>query len=138
MSSHGNRNDSRRKPPVEDVISDGSDGDEMEDDVIAGALYTRDGMPLSETLVYIATAMSNLSNNLHSIAEKSLRLQKFIAKQVQVIAECLAADREGPDVDEDDEANSTAAQMNAAPDAPQQQDAKDKTSTSASPTSPSS
>lgn len=120
MSSHKERGSQReghqsKHPPkqVEDVISDSEEDYETEDP-LASALFTRDGLPLAEALVYIATAISNLSSNLQSYSEKSLRLQKYVAKQLQAISESIAPineEGEGEEERPDDEAASTAAQV---------------------------
>lgn len=94
-------------------MSDSEEGFEGGEDPLIGALYTRDGLSVAEAIVYIATSISNLSNNMQSYTEKSLRLQKYVAKQLQAISECLAQDEAGAPNDEqpDEEANSTAAQV---------------------------
>lgn len=103
----------RHEPPVEDdVLTEGSEGD-MEDDMLTGALYTRDGMPLCEALVYIATSIANLSNSIQTTSEKSLRLQKYIARQLQTISAALTMDQASDEEEEATTANSTAAQIDA-------------------------
>lgn len=97
-------------------MSDSEEGFEGGEDPLIGALFTRDGLSVAEAIVYIATAISNLSNNMHSYSEKSLRLQKYVAKQLQAISESLAQEEEGaPEEQPDEEANSTAAQVQEPP-----------------------
>lgn len=119
-SSHesSSRQQKQRAPVEDDVLTEGSEED-MEDDMLTGALYTRDGMPLCEALVYIATSIANLSNNIQTTADKNLRLTKFIAKQLQIISGALVSEQEDEEEHHDDEANSnansTAAQIDGAP-----------------------
>lgn len=87
----------------------------MGDDLLTGALYTCDGTPLCKAIVYIATSIATLSNNIQATAEKILRLQKFMAKQLQIVSSALTSDPTSEDEQhqDDEEANSTAAQMDA-------------------------
>jgi hypothetical protein len=105
----------RHEPPVEDdILTEGSEG-EMEEDMLTGALYTRDGMPLCEALVYIATSIANLSNSIQTTSEKSLRLQKYIARQLQTISTSLTMDQASDEEDNNEATtqDSTAAQIDA-------------------------
>jgi hypothetical protein len=124
MSSRGSSSTKARReqqtapppPPLEedDLLSGSEEGD-MGDDLLTGALYTRDGTPLCEAIVYIATYIATLSNNIQATVEKNLRLQKFMAKQLQIISSALTSDPTSEDEQhqDDEEANSTAAQMDA-------------------------
>lgn len=111
-NSGGSRSQEGKRPPkpiVEDMISDSEEDFEGADPLMS-ALFTREGLPVAEAIVYIATAISNLANNMQSYSEKSLRLQKYVAKQLQAISESLTAGEEHEEQQPEEEADSTVAQ----------------------------
>jgi hypothetical protein len=100
----------RTKRPHEEPeqISDDFDMEADFEDPLANALYTQDGVPLAEALVFIALAISTLTKSLSDYSAKSLKISKFIAKQLQTIATSLATP-EVTDSEREDDVSSTAA-----------------------------